>query len=324
MTEMKSGNHFNLFYEDVDELIDVLVLYFKAGLENNDCCVWKISPPLTIDSATNAMINAGIDVDHYISSGQLIIFSYTQWLTPGGELDFNLVSSGFIEVYQNVIMKGFTNMRCTGDVSIVSDDMWSSFIEFENAADTLIRTNRIICLCTYPFGRCSKSHIIDGISTHEGTIIKGSDGWTILKDVFRERYKKNITSMKTYIENIIKMSHDAIFLVNENLKFEFCNDACYDVLGWPKESLMGESMLKVIAPELHDFFLDKLNDIHSTKKETYETLIIKGDGTKRRMLVSHTNMDIDGVDKHSFILKDTTYDVGDYIKMISTILERDV
>ena len=320
MAEMRSGDHFNLFYEDVDELIDVLVLYFKAGLDNNDCCVWEISPPLTIDSAVNAMINAGIDVDHYISSGQLVMFPYTQWLTPDGELDFNGAANGLIEMYQDIIMKGFTNMRYTGDVSMVSDDMWSDFIEFENASDTIIKTNRIICLCTYPFDLCSKLHIIDGISTHEGTIIKGSEGWTILKDVFRERYKKNIRNMKVHIENLIKISHDAIFLVNEDQKFEFCNDACFDILGWSKESLIGKSMLEVIAPESHDFFLDKWNAIHNTKKETYEPLIVKGDGTKRRMLVSHTNIDIDGNNKHFFILKDTTYDVDDYIEMISMIL----
>lgn len=320
MTEMKSGNHFNLFYEDVDELTDVLVLYFKAGLENNDFCAWKISPPLKIDSAINAMINAGIDVDHYVSSGQLIIFSHTEWLTPEGELDFNLVSSEFIEMYQDAIMKGFANMRCTGDVSIVSDDMWSDFIEFENAADTLIKTNKIICLCTYPLEGCSKSHIIDGIGAHEGTIIKRSDGWIILKDVFRERYKNNIASMKNHIKNLVKVSHDAIFLINEDQKFEFCNDACFDILEWPKESLVGESIMKVIAPEFQDIFLDKLNAIHITKKETYEPLIIKGDGTKRKMLISHTNMDIDGENKHFFILKDTTYDVDDYIEMISMIL----
>lgn len=320
MAEMRSGDHFNLFYEDVDELIDVLVLYFKAGLDNNDFCAWKISPPLTIDSAVNGMINAGIDVDHYVNSGQLIIFSYTQLLTPEGELDFNLVSNGFVEIYQNVIMKGFANMRCTGDVSIVNDDVWSDFIEFENASDMIIKTNRIICLCTYPFDRCSKSQIIDGISTHEGTIVKGNDGWTILKDSFRERYKNNITSMETYIKNIIEISNDAIFLVNEDQKFEFCNDACFDILEWPEESLKGKSIMKVIAPEFQDLFIDKMNEIHTTKNETYEILIIKGDGTKRRMLVSHTNIDIDGNNKHFFILKDTTYDVDDYIEMISMIL----
>lgn len=37
------GTHFCLFYQTKEDLIDILVPYFKAGLENNEFCMWVTS-----------------------------------------------------------------------------------------------------------------------------------------------------------------------------------------------------------------------------------------------------------------------------------------
>lgn len=34
------GTHFCLFYKTKEDLCDILVPYFKAGLENNEFCMW--------------------------------------------------------------------------------------------------------------------------------------------------------------------------------------------------------------------------------------------------------------------------------------------
>lgn len=39
------GTHFCQFYEDRQDLIDTLVPYIKAGLENNEFCLWVASEP---------------------------------------------------------------------------------------------------------------------------------------------------------------------------------------------------------------------------------------------------------------------------------------
>ena len=40
------GTHFCQFYQDKQDLIDILVPYFRAGLENNEFCLWVTSEPL--------------------------------------------------------------------------------------------------------------------------------------------------------------------------------------------------------------------------------------------------------------------------------------
>jgi len=40
------GTHICQWYETKRDLLDVMVPYFKAGLENNELCVWITSEPL--------------------------------------------------------------------------------------------------------------------------------------------------------------------------------------------------------------------------------------------------------------------------------------
>ena len=49
------GTHFCQFYQDKQDLIDILVSYFKAGLENNEFCMWVTSEPLASAEAKAAL-----------------------------------------------------------------------------------------------------------------------------------------------------------------------------------------------------------------------------------------------------------------------------
>ena len=46
--------HVCLFYRTNEELIDILVPYFKAGLDNNECCLWITSKSFDKKSAKEA------------------------------------------------------------------------------------------------------------------------------------------------------------------------------------------------------------------------------------------------------------------------------
>jgi hypothetical protein len=52
------GTHFCQFYKTKQDLIDILVPYFKAGLEDNEFCMWITSEPLVAAEAEEAMRKA--------------------------------------------------------------------------------------------------------------------------------------------------------------------------------------------------------------------------------------------------------------------------
>ena len=51
------GTHFCQFYKTKKDLLDILVPYFTAGLENNEFCMWVTSEPLNIKEAEKALRN---------------------------------------------------------------------------------------------------------------------------------------------------------------------------------------------------------------------------------------------------------------------------
>jgi hypothetical protein len=73
------GTHFCQFYQTKEDLMDILVPYFKAGLENNEFCMWVTSKPLGVEEAKKAMRVAVPDIDIYLEKGQIEIISYPDW-----------------------------------------------------------------------------------------------------------------------------------------------------------------------------------------------------------------------------------------------------
>ena len=78
------GAHFCLFYHTKGDLIDILVPYFKAGLENNEFCMWVTSPPLVAQDAKRSLARLVPNLDDSIEKGQMEILDYSQWYTKSG------------------------------------------------------------------------------------------------------------------------------------------------------------------------------------------------------------------------------------------------
>ncbi len=71
------GAHFCQFYQTKEDLTDILVPFFKAGLENNEFCIWVTSQPLEVEEAKEALEKAIPDIDVYLEKGQIEIIPCT-------------------------------------------------------------------------------------------------------------------------------------------------------------------------------------------------------------------------------------------------------
>ncbi len=91
------GSHFCHFYETAEDLVDLLVPYFKAGLENNEFCMWITSEPLSVAEATKALQAAVPDLGDRMQRGQIEIIDYSQWYTASGRFDAEEVLQGWME-----------------------------------------------------------------------------------------------------------------------------------------------------------------------------------------------------------------------------------
>src|SRR2546427_8552234 len=66
--EMPWGTHFCHFYETKNDLLEMLLPFFKAGLESNEFCAWVISEPLNEAEVWKALDRTVPDFDRYVSS----------------------------------------------------------------------------------------------------------------------------------------------------------------------------------------------------------------------------------------------------------------
>ncbi|MBL7219941.1 MAG: PAS domain S-box protein [Phycisphaerae bacterium] len=112
--------------------------------------------------------------------------------------------------------------------------------------------------------------------------------------------------IRNYLDTVIQTSYDGIAVVDSEGRFEFCNEAFFRISGWPREELLGHNFIKVIAPDFHEFILERWKEVQAGKGAPHEVDIIQKDGSRRSMLVSHRHMAIAGQRKYCVVAKDIT------------------
>ena len=142
------GTHFYQFYETGDDLIDVLIPYFKAGLENNEFCMWVTSPPLTAEEATEVFGGASPELDDYLAKRQMEILDHSEWYLRSGRFDPGAVLNGWVDRMETAIQNGFDGLRLTGNTYWLEDADWKDFSHYERTVDDVIGQHRMLALCT--------------------------------------------------------------------------------------------------------------------------------------------------------------------------------
>ena len=185
--EVPWGTHFCQFYQAKQDLIDVLVPYFKAGLERNEFCMWVTSDPLGAEEAKAALAAAVGNLETYLRRGQLEVLDYTQWYTAGGGFDSGRVLSGWVRKHDEALKRGFDGLRLTGNTFWLEEGDWKSFTDYEAAVDAALRRYRMLALCTYSLDKCGAAEVSDVVANHQFAVIKRGGQWEIIQSAERAK-----------------------------------------------------------------------------------------------------------------------------------------
>src|SRR6185295_12868143 len=113
--DVRWGTHFCYFYETKQDLLDTLVLYFKAGLENKEFCLWVISQLLTVEEARQALGQAVSDLDRHLAAGRLEIHAHDEWYLHNGKCEPERVLQCWCEKLDQALAAGHAGLRASGD-----------------------------------------------------------------------------------------------------------------------------------------------------------------------------------------------------------------
>jgi DcmR-like sensory protein len=174
------GVHMCHFYRDRDELAAVLVPYFAAGLRHRERCIWIAAAPLDAAAAKLALAQAGVDADAALAGGSLVLRDFSEWYAEGGKLRGAAVVDFWLAEEARALADGYAGIRITGNVSFLTPETWSVFMEYEDRVQKAFSGRRIVTLCTYPIDACGAANVLDVVHRHSCTLEHPDEGWQIL------------------------------------------------------------------------------------------------------------------------------------------------
>ncbi|HUE50680.1 MAG TPA: MEDS domain-containing protein [Candidatus Dormibacteraeota bacterium] len=178
--EVPWGSHFCIFYETKKDLLEIVVPFFKAGLQANEFCLWIVanSELLTINEAKAVLHEAVPDFDRLLKNGNIEIVPYSKWFMNGRAVDFHKAIARFRQRVNEAVNRGFSGARITGSPAWMRNNLRGrSFREFEQKFDGQLTREQMIAACTFPLRLSGAEDILDAARTHQFAVTVRKGAW---------------------------------------------------------------------------------------------------------------------------------------------------
>jgi PAS domain S-box-containing protein len=216
------GTHFCYFYETTQDLLDTLVSYFIAGLENNEFCLWIVSNSelLTFEEAKHALRQALPDIERYFEAGSIEIVSHDEWFQDGGTFNRHRVANQFKEKLDDALARGYVGIRLNGSPAWLKSKDPTELRQFEEEVDRLFAQERIIASCTYPLAMTWGVDIFDVVRKHQFAIARRQGEWEVVETPELIQAKAEIERLNEELEQRVAERTSQLAKINEELKRE--------------------------------------------------------------------------------------------------------
>ena len=220
--------------------------YFKAGLENNEFCVWVTSEFLTDQEAIAAMKKAVPEFTKYFKKGQMEIFPYTDWYLKSGQFEMKRVLSKWVAKHDEGIARGFDGMRVSGNPFWIDNKKdWDDFAAYEAQINNVIGPYKLLVLCTYFLNKCGANEIIDVVTNHQFALIKRSGAWEIIESAGQKKTKEALRQSEERFKNTLDNLLEGCQIIGRDWRYLYVNDAMVKQGRTTKENLLGKSLLEL-------------------------------------------------------------------------------
>lgn len=174
------GSHFCQFYATQEDMTDVVVPYFRAGLEAGELCVW-ITSELSPHAVLAELARGVPGFADYQARGQMQVFPHTDWYLKGGSFDLRRTLDMWRAKLDEGLSRGFTGLRVTGNPYWIDNKKdWDDFAAYEAEISGAIHGTKVLVLCTYSLARCGVAEILDVVKNHEFAIARNRGAWQVV------------------------------------------------------------------------------------------------------------------------------------------------
>jgi len=248
------GTHFCQFYKTKRDLIDILVPYFKAGLEDNEFCMWVTSKPLMVAEAEEAMRKAVNYFDEYLRRGQIEIIPYNEWYLLGGTFDDDRVLDGWVSKLEQALAGGYDGLRLTGNTFWLERNHWQAFTEYEAKINNVIGKYRMMAVCTYNIDKCDGTAVIDVVRNHQFALIKRERKWDIIESAIYKQAVQSLLESEQNLNRAQAVAHTGSWRLDVQRNQLLWSDETHRIFGTPRETPMTyETFLSSVHPEDREY-----------------------------------------------------------------------
>jgi signal transduction histidine kinase len=233
------GTHFCQFYQTRQDLLDILVPYFKAGLENNEFCMWVTAEPLNEEEARAAIAKAMPDFAKYQARGQIEILPHTKWYLQDGVFDGQRVLSGWVDKLNQALSRGYAGLRLTGNTFWLERNGWKDFTEYEAEVNNVIGQYKMLALCTYSLDKCGACEIIDVVHNHQFALLKKRGRWETIESTIYKQTKDALRESEGELSTILSSIPILMLVVDSERRVLQANVAAANFAGRRGEEMLG-------------------------------------------------------------------------------------
>lgn len=217
--EVAWGTHLCHFYETRQDLLDLLIPYFRAGLEAREFCVWVVAE-FTVEEARDALRRGIPGAERHLSAGDIQIIPHAEWYLKGGTFDAERVTGDWGGKLEEALAKGYEGLRGGGVVAGLLEEYGEDVLRFEEALDEALAGRRVILLCSYLLSKVDAAAVFDVVRTHEVAIVRRRGRWEVLESAELKRVKHEIEKLNAELEQRVAERTRELEAANEELKNE--------------------------------------------------------------------------------------------------------
>src|ERR1700753_2060578 len=164
MGEVPWGSHLCQFFSGTSDLRDILVPYFKAGLENNEQCLMVAMEPFSADDARSALRAAVGDFDAREKRGQIAIHDVGAWYNSESVIQGDEIIAGLLTNEAQARAHGYTGFTTHGNIGWLARPEWNDFRTSEAGVSRALKGRRMISMCSYCLDSCGSQDVLDVVT----------------------------------------------------------------------------------------------------------------------------------------------------------------
>jgi PAS domain S-box-containing protein len=240
------GTHICQFYQTKEDLTETLLSYFKAGLENNEFCLWITSQPLEVDDAIEALREVVPFLNVYLENGQIEIISYEGWFLTEGISNFENILNSYTKKLNYALSNGYEGVRVSVNNLWLDKKNLNDFTKYKKQIENVTCDYNMTVLYTYCLKSLNVHEIVNLSLNHQFILVKSDGKWNRVENSKRKMAEETAVKAKKDWEYTFDAVPDLVAIIDTNYRVVRANRAMASKLGITPEECIGLTCYRVI------------------------------------------------------------------------------